>query len=440
MLTYPHECLDTLRLGGIITTLPTHGLLYPVLLNGSIAHTPLTASMVTIRNTAKLYGITGGYLLNGSNFQVAYRSSISALVANNPLLIDSFSYAVYDSLGLRSANATFTLSIRSALTTWAQISQPTALEHTTSSVALTVTDQADVPRLARLRIVSTPTRGVLTSNPPSAATTTTTGTSITTTGTTAGVTPTIPMTTVANTGSSSVTLPALTNGSLITSTTNATTTYHQQTFLVNYLGAPHYFTTPTVTWSGTPLPLALVAPDRFTFQAITADGSLSSPTTQNVTVQNINDPTTIQHNALVAGSPLVGGVGYTGSFYQVYALSGPATAASPGVVTVDGFNLTDPDLGVDIIKARVATTGQGGLVSLNPQHLTGLDFNSAKYCLAGSSSRRWKCAGKGNDDAEMVFLGTTNRPTDKHPVIIMMTMMMMMTMTMIMMIMMMTNH
>ena len=202
----------------------------------------------------------------------------------------------------------------------------------------------------------------------------------------------------------------LTNGSLITSTNTNTTNYHLQTFQVYYLGEPHYFTTPTATWSGTPLPRRMVAPDSFTFQAVATDGTLSSPTLQNVTIQNVNDPTAIQHLP-VTGSPLVGGVGFTGAYYQVYALSGPATSASPGIVTIDGFNLTDPDLGVDIIKARVATSGRGGLVSLNPQHLAGLDFNSAKYCLAGSSSSRWKCKGKGNDDPDMVFLGTGRNPS-----------------------------
>ena len=349
----------------------------------------------------KLYGINGGYLLNGSTFQVAYRSSLTALGADRPLLTDSFSYAVYDSLGLRSANATFTLSIRSALTTCAQTSQPTALEHTASSVALTATDQADVPRLVRLRILATPTRGTLTSGATPAAPTTTTTTSSSTTGATTGFPP-----------SSSSPVLTLTNGSLISNTNTTTTNYHQQTFIVNYLGAPHYFTTPTVTWSGTPLPRDSIAPDSFVFQAVAADGTLSSPTRQNVTVQNVNDPTAIRHDGSAGAPPLVGGVGFTGTYYQVYALSGPATAASPGVVTVDGFNLTDPDLGVDLIKARVATTGQGGLVSLNPQHMAGLDFNSAKYCLAGSSSRRWKCAGKGSDDAEMVFVGAEPPP---HP-------------------------
>jgi len=127
----------------------------------------------------------------------------------------------------------------------------------------------------------------------------------------------------------------------------------------------------------------------------TADGAQSLPATQTVTVKNVNDPTALAFTvaAGAGAAPL-----------QVYAVNGPSDAANPSVLTITGFAVSDPDLGVDPVKAVV--TSSRGLVTLNPAHTAALDFNSQKYCLAGPSSARWTCRGDGTNDATMVFLGT----------------------------------
>ena len=148
------------------------------------------------------------------------------------------------------------------------------------------------------------------------------------------------------------------------------------------------------------MPTAL---DRFTFLAFTADGAQSPPATQIVTVKNVNDPTAIAFSSQAGAGAGAGiGTGTAAGALQVYAANGPSSAASPSILTVTGFTLSDPDLGVDPIKAVVTSRG---LVTLNPAHTAALDFNSQRYCLAGTSSARWTCQGDGTDDTTMAFLG-----------------------------------
>ena len=69
-----------------------------------------------------------------------------------------------------------------------------------------------------------------------------------------------------------------------------------------YLGDQYYFTSPLTTSSGTLLNRTLIRTDSFTFRTFAADGSYSLPTTQIVTVKNINDPTGIDISNLKSSS------------------------------------------------------------------------------------------------------------------------------------------
>lgn len=74
---------------------------------------------------------------------------------------------------------------------------------------------------------------------------------------------------------------------------------------VFYKGQKYFFTTPVSTWNGTYLSVDLINYDFFVFSAVTLDGSHSLSMSQQVSVQNINDPTLFDISGLKSSSTSV---------------------------------------------------------------------------------------------------------------------------------------
>jgi hypothetical protein len=68
---------------------------------------------------------------------------------------------------------------------------------------------------------------------------------------------------------------------------------YQNGLKVIYQGSKYYFTSPSVTANGTAIDQV---PERIKFRVSAADGSMSSESTHNVTVRNVNDPTEIDQS------------------------------------------------------------------------------------------------------------------------------------------------
>lgn len=71
---------------------------------------------------------------------------------------------------------------------------------------------------------------------------------------------------------------------------------------VFYKGQKYFFTTPVSTWNGTYLSPNLINYDYFVFSAVTLDGSQSLSTSQQISVQNVNDPTLFDISGLTSSS------------------------------------------------------------------------------------------------------------------------------------------
>ena len=139
---------------------------------------------------------------------------------------------------------------------------------------------------------------------------------------------------------------------------------------VRYRAPSNYFTTPSVTWDGTPLQQSA---DSFTYKiTCPTDGTESVAVTQSVSIKNVNDMT---HIAFIYPS--------TTTALQV---------GSSGSLTLSGFNITDPDRGVDVVRVSMASKN-GGIFALNPKTVGALDFNSKHYCKTTANS--WHCTGDG---------------------------------------------
>jgi hypothetical protein len=74
---------------------------------------------------------------------------------------------------------------------------------------------------------------------------------------------------------------------------------------VFYKGYRYFFTTPVSTWNGSVLSPSLIQYDTFVFSAFTLDGSKSLNVSQEVSVQNVNDPTLFDISGLKSSSPNV---------------------------------------------------------------------------------------------------------------------------------------
>ena len=194
------------------------------------------------------------------------------------------------------------------------------------------------------------------------------------------------------------------------------------------------FTQPNVTWYGEGL---TTNTSYITFSVVSltdekAIGALSGSMSQPIEIRNRNDATPFEFSfqseeneaqgyfnvyawGVTAGS-IKGrrGSRSQGSTANTDNTTGHATYRSTtvrlGNISTeayiemnDCFRLTDGDKGTDIIRAHVVSTNGKGLITLNTQHLKGVDFNSQTYC---SSSGDWHCLGDGYNNVEMSFVGT----------------------------------
>jgi hypothetical protein len=73
------------------------------------------------------------------------------------------------------------------------------------------------------------------------------------------------------------------------------------------------------------------------------------------------------------------------------------------MLEITGFNITDPDLGVDVVRVTVATLSSKAAITLNEEFLDGVDFNSAQYC--SDLTAPWSCTGDGTSNF-LSFVGT----------------------------------
>lgn len=190
---------------------------------------------------------------------------------------------------------------------------------------------------------------------------------------------------------SSVTGQSLSNGSVVDTPLTYAEYSQGKGLNVTYASNAFFFNTPSKTWKGESL---IVLPESFSFVYEAADGSRSLLLTTPVSVQNVNDK-----------SDLTAAI----KDFSVLAYSGVKASAPADERTsllISGFNITDPDRGVDPIRAVIATSYKTGKVSMDKDALSRLDFSSFKYCF---SLVRWQCEGDGTSGSKMSFIG---QPSD----------------------------
>ena len=74
------------------------------------------------------------------------------------------------------------------------------------------------------------------------------------------------------------------------------------------------------------------------------------------------------------------------------------------VATITGFEINDPDLGLNIIRADVIVSLTSfSYITLNTKYIHEVDFNTQLYCF---SAPTWHCIGDGFNDYQMTFVGT----------------------------------
>lgn len=153
---------------------------------------------------------------------------------------------------------------------------------------------------------------------------------------------------------------------------------------VRYLSPPKYFTTPNVTVTGRPLRLPQ---DSFNIQ-ITDDSmtAYSAWASQSLIIQNVNNPTTIVRNSLNTN-------------FTIQKYSGNDIESS--ILTLYNFTVIDPDLDTNFI--RVSITVNIGFLSLSPDALSDIDFNSITYC---QENGHLVCKGDGSSNSEMLFVAS----------------------------------
>ncbi len=80
-------------------------------------------------------------------------------------------------------------------------------------------------------------------------------------------------------------------------------------------------------------------------------------------------------------------------------LSGMAGSEDNSSVNISGFTIEDIDLGLDPVVASISV--DYGIITLNSDYLSKLDFNSQTYCLG---PQNWICEGSGLSDKSMRFI------------------------------------
>lgn len=158
---------------------------------------------------------------------------------------------------------------------------------------------------------------------------------------------------------------------------------------VQYQPDVNVFTFPSSSWDGDPVG-ASSGMESFMFFAVAENGEYSQETVQEIQVINVNDPSGIE-------CPAQKHVWAFGT--SVYDGGKPFSPLDR--IAVRGVSIVDPDEGVDIVKVSIST--RYGLVSLNQDYLSLLDFSSVAYCYEDGVTR---CSGSGVSDRELHFFAT----------------------------------
>ncbi|KAG5187969.1 hypothetical protein JKP88DRAFT_275928 [Tribonema minus] len=165
-------------------------------------------------------------------------------------------------------------------------------------------------------------------------------------------------------------------------------------------GAP-FFTYPAQAWGGEAL-TGLGAPEAFAYHAVRVAGGSAAQAQQRgadareeIAVVNVNAATAL---ACPRAAFAAGAVGAARADARTGALE------LLDRVYMTGFEVTDPDRGVDAVRVTVAAAH--GLLSLNETALASgaIDFNSAARCRAAGAG--WACTSGGASVAAMTFVAT----------------------------------
>jgi hypothetical protein len=196
---------------------------------------------------------------------------------------------------------------------------------------------------------------------------------------------------------------------------------------LSYSPPKYFFTYPNKTWAvPSGIQEDLHIPEvNFTFQMLatsspflyinetSANIAYSYPFTSSIEIQNVNDPTFISFTPLSKKSRSSHNNNDEGSFssishsfttfqsiqqqdYTVYdnIYSG---------ITIEGFELIDYDNGVSPVRIRLNTTD--GILLLNQNAVSLLDFHSNAYCM--NHKNTWRCQGSGEEaKSTLIFVGT----------------------------------
>ncbi len=338
--------------GAGIATLPAHGDLYDVAVDGTISTLPL--SLPSDGTAFALHAFKVAYVHTGT--QSGSLDSVGEFAQ------DSFFFVVIDNEGLPSRREVYPLSLRTALNvvpTSASELAPAAIQDVPSLLTLHAVDLSKISREIRLRVVVMPSHGTLYTAQRDADGVLSMGAAIT-------YSSLIPMT-----GGS-----ADDNGL-------------EHSTEVYYVGT--VFSVPSTTAGYTPEPIPSALPDVIEYEVLSLDGALSLSDTQSVHVRNLNERSDITFTVDTDVWP-------DGNI-EIHALS-MSSDNVPSEAVLTGFDITDPDLGADSVHVQVLSHAEGK-ISLSAEALPHLEFTGASCVLP-----RWECRGSGDTDTRMDFVAT----------------------------------
>lgn len=300
-----------------------------------------------------------GDRLSGQHVSYAYTDNVTRTFDTSSegiLAYDSFAYHLYDSFGAWSTLGIASLAVISRLTAVTAQSRNDStwmcVEDTTNHINVYAQDSVTSRRNVTIVISVVPEHGSL--------------------------------------------LRAISNSTLMpgdTVDTNCTDTKYTGYFTcvssLMYLPNRNYFNSPTSKWNGDEVGGSLET-EVFSFYAVASNnGEYSNEAVQDIRVINANDPSVLQCPIQVQHVQAVGT-----SVYSRGAGFVPLDSTAIGGVTI-----ADLDKGVDVVKVKLFATF--GLLSLDENYVSLLDFNSAAFCYGEDDSQ---CLGSGTGDRGLIFV------------------------------------
>lgn len=150
----------------------------------------------------------------------------------------------------------------------------------------------------------------------------------------------------------------------------------------------NYFNSPTCKWSGDAVD-EIPGAEYFSFYAVSTNtGQYSNEEVQEIRVINSNDPSDVQCPQEPHHVEAIGASAYANDAFVPL-----------DTVVIGGILMVDPDKGVDVVKVKVSASF--GLISLNEDYISLLDFNSIAYCYERDVLQ---CLGSGTSDRVLVFV------------------------------------